>query len=1235
MRPSIKLHVWKAWLSAASREAFEVEWRDEITLRDLVPARLRGSEGLRVYVNGDRRESLDVQPSPGDFVDVAVIPGLDPISEYALWQIILIGTAVNFGLSLIINWILGKPKGPKSRGDEESAHAAWGGVQNVRTEGQPRQITYGRFRNVPQVIDEFVVTTPSPATSVLYTLFAIGEGSVYRIGDQLEDNPTDTPLSSEDPDNPLPTGIQVNGNSLESYRNVEVHVRMGTSDQEPIPGFEKLVIDYAVGAKLNQDEAATNAAQQTLHPDLDLSLAHPYDSDSAESQAVWDVYGFGFDLRERADQFTCLVQFPGGLFCVDSVTGSLTDAAFRCLIRYRELDDVGIEIETGGNNGDGWVYIYPEQTLFAHTQQPFGKEFSGVFQDPQNYVPSALGRSVSFDGANDYGTTDLGANDSLLQRPVDWAAGSNPEEITIVGWAQFNGLAYGLSAAYRPLLEITYPGTPNRGIAIFLERHVRGSDNQNAFWLPTVYVGNNSAIHSFSEQGTSRWSLHYVPATTGLSDWHHFAVTYKNLGSSVRITIYLDGIRVYATTTSFAAAGFTAAGHALELARSRTFVPSAYSLPIAYSHVSMDEWRVLNREMSAADIADDYGSGAGKYGIDEDELVAGWHFEEAPGVATMQDYGNYGNATSPNDLRLLNGATTGLIGSGRVSVPGSGPAKRSRYRVQMVRLNLKGAGTFIGDDSVWGVVMGKVSAVLAYPNMALLATKIRANDQLQGEHPTTTVLTDGILCPVWDGNSTKDPSITYQWTRNPAWICLDVATNKRYGRGADYNFFTVNLPSVKEWADYNDELIYDNRGRRQTIGEDPPSTTSDIVDLRYDSTLFDGFGGIEVFFRSSASVHVPPRHWAAGGFIGFTDIPAPSSSYVVDINGTNISGFEIGSIVWNGGAWVVTIKFDKVTYGHPWTDGQFLSTYIALTGTAEGRERRFEYNWVHDTFKGVWDTLVDIASTARAMPFRDGKILRFKVEKPRTAVGIIGMGQIVPGSFEMDYVGGASRPNSITADFWDQDQNYDRVPTSMDDPVLTPDTNEEDMNRDGITIEGVTRRSQVRRDILFRLLVNRLLARSGKFRTGLDTLPYEAGDVFQLSHDIVPWGKSGRLLAASTTTNLYVDRSITLFSGKTYYAKVRSNGQALAADGTVTDRYDTVQVTAASGIYASGAAISINALSFTPAKDDPYMIYATDEIVFVQIASVSLGENTDRLIEWIDYDEAVYDCDVLPEDIKS
>lgn len=1233
----VHVHEWEVWLSAAGRVDRKLEWREGLVTGDLVPEAMREEKGLTCHRNGVVVDPRTTPVRPGDHVDFAVRPA-DPVTLGSIvagaqalggtfWLTLAALVAINVALALLMP----KPKGPKRRDDDDGA-GSWSGPRNDRTEGQPIMIIYGETRAAPQVIDEFTRVQVAPPEAKLYTLMSFGEGPIYAIGNQLVDTPSGTPLESDNASSPLPTGLQVQGNNLQNFDGVRAWVRMGTIEQEAVPGFNLVATDYVVGQALRQEETTLKSY---LGPMSSQFITNPYNSNAAGPQAVWDQYAVGFDMTEEADQFGVVVGFPQGLYSL-TTNGGMADGTFLCYIRYRELDLAGLPITTGGDNGDGWVYVPPQPMLFTQQQNPFQKEYGGTFQDPQTFTPGTLGKSLDCDGANDYATTSLA--DAPMNQPADWAATQRPATMSFDGWIQLDGLSSGTAREFRPILEISDPSFTGRGLSLMIENVAVDFGWAYALWVPVFYIGSGVSRTKFYEHapGGSFPPHNRIPPTSGTTAWHHLAFTYASgIGgnaNNIRLSIYLNGVQVYQTTDTSPLRKIYCAGKALEMMRSRVFQATNYTNGRA------DEWHCWNKELTAAEVTDLYRVGNGNYVQTSPELVAGWHFDDLTPFTTAQDFGNFGGNSSVNDLLVQNGGTSGSV-NGTVVTPGGAGAdpKRGKFRVQVLRITLDSISNLSIDASNWDLLYGYLDDQLSYPTTPILATEIKATDQLNTSAPTITALVKGRLCPVWDGVSTLNPSITYQWTQNPAWIALDVITNKSYGRGQDFDLRTgVDLVSVKEVADYCDGFLYDGRGR---TGIHESDNAVPIFDLRYDSTLFGGLGGIEIFFRTSPTVFDHPEHWVPGAFIGFDGIPFPSTGLSVDINATNVGGLEIVDILWNNPGWNVRVRWDAAQYGAPWADGGFLSTSLTvdtLEGTAAVYERRFQYDNQIDTFRPVWELLEEILSTARARPVKRGNRISFKKEAPRDPVGIVTMGSIVEGSFSVSYAGALDTPNSYQIDFIDRDHNYARSSISIDDEALDDTAAEEEMRREQISLEGVTRRSQVRRHGLFLLAVNRLLRRRGTFRTGLEALLYEVGDIVQISHDLMPWGQSGRVGTGSSTLSVVVDRQVTIVSGETYYVRVRSNASGQTGSGSsVSDTYQTVEVTEPAGTYPAGHQLAVASPGFNtiPARDDPFSLYRQGEEFLAQIVEIQLRPDFEREVTWLQYDAAVYDADLLGVDL--
>lgn len=74
-----------------------------------------------------------------------------------------------------------------------------------------------------------------------------------------------------------------------------------------------------------------------------------------------------------------------------------------------------------------------------------------------------------------------------------------------------------------------------------------------------------------------------------------------------------------------------------------------------------------------------------------------------------------------------------------------------------------------------------------YPNTALLGLSIKATDQLNGQLPRIAAKVSKLTGP-------------YGSLDNPAWACLDILTNTRYGAGVD--IADIDMPSFTTWANY-------------------------------------------------------------------------------------------------------------------------------------------------------------------------------------------------------------------------------------------------------------------------------------------------------------------------------------------------------------------------------------------------------------------------------------------------
>ncbi|MEO7799737.1 MAG: Ig-like domain-containing protein, partial [Opitutaceae bacterium] len=120
---------------------------------------------------------------------------------------------------------------------------------------------------------------------------------------------------------------------------------------------------------------------------------------------------------------------------------------------------------------------------------------------------------------------------------------------------------------------------------------------------------------------------------------------------------------------------------------------------------SLDEVRIYDRELTAAEASEHYKNGLGDYGIPEANLVGGWHFDEGSG-ATVEDFSNAHRSTT------ITGAPTWVEGI----APGGGVVEAPG--IYTFRLSASDSATSASDDMV--VTVNTAPTVSAGENQTIL-----------------------------------------------------------------------------------------------------------------------------------------------------------------------------------------------------------------------------------------------------------------------------------------------------------------------------------------------------------------------------------------------------------------------------------------------------------------------------------------------------------------------------------
>ena len=126
---------------------------------------------------------------------------------------------------------------------------------------------------------------------------------------------------------------------------------------------------------------------------------------------------------------------------------------------------------------------------------------------------------------------------------------------------------------------------------------------------------------------------------------------------------------------------------------------------------------------------------------------------------------------------------------------------RGRYEIRMRRTTEKESDSRYGNDIAWQSLRAFIPDDNIYPDVTLLAMKIRASNQLSSQSSTQINTIQRGKIPVWNGTSWSAP----QNTSNPAWIAADMLRNTAYGAGLSDD--RIDLSKLLELS-----AVYDGRG---------------------------------------------------------------------------------------------------------------------------------------------------------------------------------------------------------------------------------------------------------------------------------------------------------------------------------------------------------------------------------------------------------------------------------------
>jgi putative tail protein len=426
--------------------------------------------------------------------------------------------------------------------------------------------------------------------------------------------------------------------------------------------------------------------------------------------------------------------------------------------------------------------------------------------------------------------------------------------------------------------------------------------------------------------------------------------------------------------------------------------------------------------------------------------------------------------------------------------------------------------------------------VQLYDDMALLALRIKATEQLSGGRPTVTCLVQGVEVPHWEASSgSADPLLTYGYGTNPADVALDLLLNKRYGLGNFISLPDVDLAAFDAWRIWNGELV------SNADYEDEPAFVTDDT---------------EAVVKGSNSVIVTDS----------TDAANFAAQDYVRVQHGELNRVIEKVALGNGKTRFTLYTSVEDSYPAGWL-------FQKIVVSAFTNEARHEFHGVFDGTTSSWDALMRICRAGRAVPMKLGNRVTVRVEREASPVQLISEANMLAGSLELQYVGSAERTDILEAQYLDAADNYQQTVAIAGG--YPPSSVAKEPIKGIVNLYGITNKRRARREAYYHLNAQRLLKRKVKFSMPLDGLAAEAGDVVQIAATMPSWTHwTGR--GTGTPQRFAVSHQVILKAGVTYVALVRT---------AATRNPAQVTITSAAGTYNAGDYLTTSSADLTQIVD--------------------------------------------------
>ncbi len=208
-----------------------------------------------------------------------------------------------------------------------------------------------------------------------------------------------------------------------------------------------------------------------------------------------------------------------------------------------------------------------------------------------------------------------------------------------------------------------------------------------------------------------------------------------------------------------------------------------------------------------------------------------------------------------------------------------------------------------------------------------------------------------------------------------------------------------------------------------------------------------------------------------------------------------------------------------------------------------------EFQGVFDQPMSLWDSLLHVFRAGHAMPVRLGTRHSVAIDRATAPTQMFTVGNIIKGSFSQKWMSLTDRANEVELKYFDETDRFKQRIINVYDDTVWDGTLQKTAS---VTMFGIVDKTRAAEEATFMLLNNKHIRSTVSFKAPIEAIAVSIGEVFVLQHDQPDWSWGGRLETGSTTTNLEIDRVITLESAKSYKALVRYDSLTIVSPTITT-----------------------------------------------------------------------------------